>query len=59
MAENAAPISPGEMLRDVFLAEYGPSQNWLAKAIGIWPNRIAEIVNNQRASRRQPRRAES
>jgi addiction module HigA family antidote len=49
MAENAfAPITPGEMLRDEFLAEYGLSQNRLAKAIGISPNRIAEIVNNRR-----------
>jgi antitoxin HigA-1 len=29
-------------------AEYGLSQNKLAKAIGISPNRIAEIVNNRR-----------
>ncbi len=49
MAENAfAPITPGEMLKDEFLAEYGLSQNRLAKAIGISPNRIAEIVNNRR-----------
>ena len=31
-----------------FLAEYGLSQNQLAKAIGISPNRITEIVNNRR-----------
>jgi antitoxin HigA-1 len=49
MGENAfAPITPGEMLRDEFLAEYKLSQNRLAKAIGISPNRIAEIVNNRR-----------
>ena len=36
------------MLKDKFLAEYGLSQNRLAKAIGISPNRIAEIVNNRR-----------
>ncbi len=49
MAENMfAPITPGEMLKDEFLAEYGLSQNRLAKAIGISPNRIAEIVNNRR-----------
>ena len=48
-AENAfAPITPGEMLKDEFLAEFGLSQNRLAKAIGISPNRIAEIVNNRR-----------
>ena len=43
-----APITPGEMLKEEFLAEYSLSQNQLAKAIGISPNRIAEIVNNRR-----------
>jgi addiction module HigA family antidote len=36
------------MLKEEFLAEYSLSQNQLAKAIGISPNRIAEIVNNRR-----------
>jgi len=49
MAENDfAPVTPGEMLKEEFLAEYGLSQNQLAKAVGISPNRIAEIVNNRR-----------
>lgn len=49
MAENEfAPVTPGEMLKDEFLAEYGLSQSQLARAIGISPNRIAEIVNNRR-----------
>src|SRR5438445_8223200 len=49
MARNAfAPVTPGEMLKEEFLAPYGLSQNQLAKAIGISPNRIAEIVNNRR-----------
>jgi antitoxin HigA-1 len=43
-----APITPGDVLREEFLTEYGLSQNHLAKAIGISPNRIAEIVNNRR-----------
>src|SRR6476620_5414444 len=43
-----APVTPGEMLKEEFLAEYGLSQNPLAKAVGISPNRIAEIVNNRR-----------
>jgi len=43
-----APMTPGEMLREEFLAEYGLSQNQLAKALGISPNRIAEIVSNRR-----------
>src|SRR5258708_9991988 len=41
------PVTPGEMLKEEFLAEYDLSQNQLAKAIGISPNRIAEIVNNR------------
>lgn len=43
-----APVTPGEMLKEEFLAEYGLSQNQLAKAVGISPNRITEIVNNRR-----------
>ena len=46
--DEFAPVTPGEMLKEEFLAEYGLSQNQLAKAIGISPNRIAEIVNNRR-----------
>lgn len=49
MAVNEfAPVTPGEMLKEEFLAAYGLSQSGLAKAIGISPNRIAEIVNNRR-----------
>jgi antitoxin HigA-1 len=46
--DEFAPVTPGEMLKEEFLAEYGLSQNQLAKAIGISPNRIAEIVNDRR-----------
>jgi len=48
MSEVFAPVTPGEMLKEEFLVEYGLSQNQLAKAIGISPNRIAEVVNNRR-----------
>jgi antitoxin HigA-1 len=49
MATNEfAPVTPGEMLKEEFLAEYGLSQNQLARAVGISPNRIAEIINNRR-----------
>jgi len=49
MAKNEfAPVTPGEMLKEEFLSAYGLSQSQLAKAIGISPNRIAEIVNNRR-----------
>jgi addiction module HigA family antidote len=43
-----APVTPGEMLKEEFLAAYGLSQSRLAKAVGISPNRITEIVNNRR-----------
>ncbi len=36
------------MLKEEFLAEYELSQNQLARAIGISPNRITDIVNNHR-----------
>ena len=36
------------MLKEEFLTEYGLSQHQLAKAIGISPNRIAEIIGNRR-----------
>lgn len=49
MARNEfAPVTPGEMLKEEFLSAYGLSQSQLARAIGISPNRIAEIVNNRR-----------
>ncbi len=47
-ASEFAPVTPGEMLKEEFLVEYGLSQSRLARAIGISPNRIAEIVNNRR-----------
>src|SRR5271163_47929 len=46
--DEFAAMTPGEMLKDEFLAEHGLSQNQLAKAVGISPNRIAEIVRNRR-----------
>ena len=47
-ASEFVPVTPGEMLKEEFLAEYGLSQNQLAKAIDISPNRIAEIISNRR-----------
>jgi addiction module HigA family antidote len=46
--DEFSPVTPGEMLKEEFLAEYNLSQRQLARAIGISPNRIAEIVNNRR-----------
>ena len=48
MQAEFATVTPGEMLKEEFLKEYRLSQNQLSKAIGISPNRIAEIVNNRR-----------
>jgi antitoxin HigA-1 len=48
MTSEFAPVRPREMLKEEFLAEYVLSQNQLARAIGISPNRIAEIVHNRR-----------
>lgn len=46
--DEFAPVTPGEMLKEEFLAGYGLSQNELSRAIGVSPNRLAEIVNNRR-----------
>src|SRR6202140_3966461 len=43
-----APVTPGEMLKEEFLAEYGLSQSQLAMAVGISPNRLTEIIRNRR-----------
>ena len=49
VAENEfAPVSPGEILKEEFLAGYNLSQADLARAIGVSPNRVAEIVNDRR-----------
>jgi addiction module HigA family antidote len=45
---QCAPAIPGDTLKHEFLAEYRLSQNELAHAIGVSPNRIAEIVSNRR-----------
>src|ERR1700738_1076386 len=47
-SEEFRTITPGEILKEEFLEEYGLSQGGLARAVGISPNRIAEIVNNRR-----------
>lgn len=48
MADEFAPITPGEILKEEFLDGYRLSQAQLARAVGISPNRIADIVNNRR-----------
>ena len=39
---------PGEILKQQFLEEIGMSQNQLAHAIGVPPNRIHDIVRGRR-----------
>lgn len=47
MAKQLAPITPGEILRDEFMAEYGLSQNRLALAVHVPVSIINRIVNNK------------
>ncbi len=42
-------VTPGEILLEEFLKPMGVSQNALAKAIGVPPRRINEIVLGKRA----------
>lgn len=44
-----SPIHPGEILREEFMEPLGLSQNALARALGVSPRRINQIVNEQRA----------
>lgn len=46
--DELAPVTPGEILAEEFLAGFGLTQAALARALGISPNRVAEIVNNRR-----------
>jgi addiction module HigA family antidote len=47
-ANEFAPLTPGDMIKQEFLAEYGLSRNQLAKALGISLNRTADIIANRR-----------
>lgn len=46
--DDLSPITPGEILAEEFLTGFDLTQAGLARAIGVSPNRIAEIVNNRR-----------
>ncbi len=46
--EEFAAVTPGEILKEEFLVGYDLSQGALARAIGISPNRITEIISNRR-----------
>ncbi len=49
MAKRHAPVHPGEVLLEEFLAPMEISQYRLAKEIGVPPRRINEIVHATRA----------
>ncbi len=47
MATQLDPITPGEILRDEFMAEYGLSQNKLALDLNTPASIVNRIVNNK------------
>lgn len=49
MSDKLPNIHPGEVLLEEFLTPMGLSQNALARAIGVPPRRINEIVLGKRA----------
>ena len=48
MARYLKPITPGEILDEEFLAPLGISQNELARAIGVTPGRVNDIIHGRR-----------
>lgn len=42
------PIHPGEVLQEDYLAPLGMSANALAKALGVTPTRVNDIVRGRR-----------
>jgi antitoxin HigA-1 len=46
---DLAPVTPGELLQEVFLLPMGISKYRLAKEIGVPAQRIGEIVAGRRA----------
>ncbi len=48
MAKKLPPIHPGEILREEFMRPLGLSSNALARAIGVTPARVNEIVRERR-----------
>ncbi|HEX8076290.1 MAG TPA: HigA family addiction module antitoxin [Chthoniobacterales bacterium] len=47
--DNLLPNPPGEILAEEFLKPMGRSQTALARAVGVSPRRINEIVQGKRA----------
>lgn len=48
MSRKLRPIHPGEQLREEFMVPLGLSSNALARALGVTPARINEIVRERR-----------
>jgi len=48
MSSNLHNVTPGEILLEEYLKPMGLSQNSLAKALGVAPRRINEIIHNKR-----------
>jgi antitoxin HigA-1 len=47
--ERLAPVTPGDVLREEFMAPLGLSARALARDMGVPANRITEILNGERA----------
>ena len=48
MSKKLKPIHPGEILREEFMLPMGISSNALARAVGVTPARINDIVRERR-----------
>ena len=48
MSKPIAPVSPGEMLQEEFLAPLGMTKYRLAKSIGVPAQRIGDIISGKR-----------
>jgi addiction module HigA family antidote len=48
MGKKLPPLHPGEILREEFMKPLGLSSNSLARALGVTPARINEIVRERR-----------
>jgi addiction module HigA family antidote len=49
MIEKIPPVHPGEVLLEDYLKPLAISQNQLAQAMRVPPNRVSEIVKGKRA----------
>lgn len=47
MAKRLAPITPGEILREEFMAEYGLRQNKLALALCVPASIVNRVIHNK------------